>query len=204
MPRAARVAPAPLTSLPPPPARRFASPACHRLLTAASLHALQVLVLCVQKHQPLLLVCSGHQPVRWPVHHRRRVVSCRKLPPRRKAGGHGARVPAAAAAATAAGPPRLLLHVSLAQRLGRQQTLHPVPHTAPVASCLVTSAAAVLVRQLAMLHPPGCRPRHRRGIFITGSSLVGAAIREPRITSKNLIRRALCLGCARRCSGRAA
>lgn len=26
-----------------------------------------------------------------------------------------------------------------------------------------------------------------RGIFITGSSLVGAAIREPRITSKNLI-----------------
>lgn len=28
-----------------------------------------------------------------------------------------------------------------------------------------------------------------RGIFITGSSLVGAAIRVPRITSKNLIRR---------------
>lgn len=27
-----------------------------------------------------------------------------------------------------------------------------------------------------------------RGIFITGSSLVGAAIRVPRITSKNLIR----------------
>lgn len=27
----------------------------------------------------------------------------------------------------------------------------------------------------------------RRGIFITGSSLVGAAIRTPRITSKNLI-----------------
>lgn len=27
-----------------------------------------------------------------------------------------------------------------------------------------------------------------RGIFITGSSLMGAAIREPRITSKNLIR----------------
>jgi V-type H+-transporting ATPase proteolipid subunit len=26
-----------------------------------------------------------------------------------------------------------------------------------------------------------------RGIFITGASLVGAAIREPRITSKNLI-----------------
>lgn len=30
------------------------------------------------------------------------------------------------------------------------------------------------------------------GIFITGSSLVGAAIREPRITSKNLIRWAPC------------
>ena len=29
--------------------------------------------------------------------------------------------------------------------------------------------------------------RWRRGIFITGSSLVGAAIRVPRITSKNLI-----------------
>ena len=27
-----------------------------------------------------------------------------------------------------------------------------------------------------------------RGIFITGSSLLGAAIRQPRITSKNLIR----------------
>ena len=27
-----------------------------------------------------------------------------------------------------------------------------------------------------------------RGIFITGSSLLGAAIRVPRITSKNLIR----------------
>lgn len=27
-----------------------------------------------------------------------------------------------------------------------------------------------------------------RGIFVTGSSLVGAAIRVPRITSKNLIR----------------
>ena len=30
--------------------------------------------------------------------------------------------------------------------------------------------------------------RARRGIFVTGSSLVGAAIRVPRITSKNLIR----------------
>ena len=30
----------------------------------------------------------------------------------------------------------------------------------------------------------------RRGIFITGSSLLGAAIRQPRITSKNLIRHA--------------
>lgn len=29
-----------------------------------------------------------------------------------------------------------------------------------------------------------------RGIFITGSSLLGAAQREPRITSKNLIRQA--------------
>jgi V-type H+-transporting ATPase proteolipid subunit len=33
--------------------------------------------------------------------------------------------------------------------------------------------------------PP--HPHRRRGIFITGSSLVGAAMREPRITSKNLI-----------------
>lgn len=40
------------------------------------------------------------------------------------------------------------------------------------------------------LEPFGCR-----GIFITGSSLLGAAIREPRITSKNLIR------CARACPG---
>ena len=30
----------------------------------------------------------------------------------------------------------------------------------------------------------------RRGIFVTGSSLLGAAIRVPRITSKNLIRSA--------------
>lgn len=35
---------------------------------------------------------------------------------------------------------------------------------------------------------PSACPCCRRGIFITGSSLVGAAIREPRITSKNLIR----------------
>jgi hypothetical protein len=36
--------------------------------------------------------------------------------------------------------------------------------------------------------------RHYRGIFVTGSSLVGAAVRVPRITSKNLIRCALAQG----------
>lgn len=35
---------------------------------------------------------------------------------------------------------------------------------------------------------PFTTPVQCRGIFVTGSSLVGAAIRQPRITSKNLIR----------------
>lgn len=40
-----------------------------------------------------------------------------------------------------------------------------------------------------------------RGIFITGASLVGAAIREPRITSKNLIRWVAAFGGAIGCKG---
>lgn len=39
--------------------------------------------------------------------------------------------------------------------------------------------------KVSMEHLPYAR---RRGIFITGSSLMGAAQRVPRITSKNLIR----------------
>ena len=51
------------------------------------------------------------------------------------------------------------------------------------------SSAVFLKLQFANIHPsnPVVRLATRRGIFITGSTLAGRAIRTPRITSKNLI-----------------
>jgi len=51
------------------------------------------------------------------------------------------------------------------------------------------SSAVFLELQFANIHPsnPVVRLATRRGIFITGSTLAGRAIRTPRITSKNLI-----------------
>jgi len=77
--------------------------------------------------------------------------------------------------------PRQLTYIAVAVLVRSRSVVHgttPCPQKPVVDTTLPTGSTH---------HPHTATATATRGIFVTGSSLVGAAVRVPRITSKNLI-----------------